>query len=909
MGETSYVPDLIDLIDPAILQKMQDSFSKMTGIAAYIVDGKGGFVTEGSGTSVFCTHYTRGAEIGKAKCLQCDFDSARHAFDKGEAITYHCHMGLLNMAAPIVMNGELIGCFHGGQILDEEKTDEELTACALEIGVDPYGYIQSYRHLPVVPKEKVNRAVLFLNTITKSLSSIAYHNYVILHENAKIRRATNLKSDFLANMSHEIRTPMNAIIGMAEMSLREEVTPVAREYINQIKIAGKNLLSIINDILDYSKIDSGKMEITMAEYEPMSLINDVANIVMTHINEDDVQFILDISPDIPRELLGDSLRIKQILLNIVGNAIKFTKNGYIIVKVEPSWISDEEIIIRATVQDTGIGIKKADLEKLFESFEQVDSKRNRNLEGTGLGLAISQQLVRLMLGSIEVESEFGKGSKFSFHLPQRITSEKPSITLKRPIPKAAAGLTFDPVFQAQLKKDIKRLHITYIALESEEELNGLLDMGCKYVFIEREMYTDTVKEFVKKNLDITAVLVVHFQDTVKEFLPNLLIVKKPIYALNLAMIFNQESVNENYSNVMDEDYEFIAPEANILIVDDNQVNLTVAEGLLKPLQINIDTAQSGKEAINKVTQRKYDLIFMDHQMPDLDGIKTTHIIRRFHEEYARIPIVAFSAQISTETEMMFLNEGLNDCVAKPFELRMMISTLKRWLPKEKIQKASKEDEETFEISSHGGADEPYIPVIDGLDVEAALKLLGSEKLLWEVLKDYYRIIQKKAEEIKRYEKQEDFKNYTVEVHALKSASKQIGATQLSELAARLEKAGNEKDGAVIHRYTDRLLAQYLHLDKVLAPYFSEDDISTEEKEKGPIPNEIRRRVFGDMRAAIADLDIDQMEGIILEMGGYSYEGWQKELYGQLKEAAEVLDVDTCESILEDWEEKEKDNGN
>ena len=905
MSESSYIPDLIDLIDPMILQKMQDSFSKMTGIAAYIIDGKGSFVTEGSCTSVFCSEYTRVSEIGRARCLQCDFDSSRRAFEEEEAVMYRCHAGLLNMAAPIIINGELIGCFHGGQILDEEKNDIDIVTLAEEIGVDPDEYVSAYKKLPVIPKEKIGRAILFLNTITKSLSSIAYHNYVILHENAKIRRTTNLKSDFLANMSHEIRTPMNAIIGMAEMALREELTPAAREYVNQIKIAGKSLLSIINDILDFSKIESGKMEISMAEYEPMSLINDVANIVMSHIREKDVQFILDVSPDIPRELLGDSLRIKQILLNLADNAVKFTKSGYIIIKIDPSWISDDEVVLHAMVQDTGIGIKKADMEKLFKSFQQVDSKRNRNLEGTGLGLAISQQFVHLMMGSIEVESTFGKGSRFSFRLPQRITSAKPSISLKSPVPQAAAGLTADPVFQAQLKKDIRRLQITYISLESEEELSSLPERGCKFLFIEYVMFTDTVKEFIKNNPEIVAVLVIDFQDTVKEFLPNVLVVKKPLYSLNLAMIFNEESVSDNYSNVTDEDYEFIAPDANILIVDDNPVNLTVAQGLLKPLQIKIETAQSGKEAIRKVSQRMYDLIFMDHQMPDLDGIKTTHIIRRFHEEYASVPIIAFSAQTSTETEMMFLSEGMNDCVAKPFELRMMILTLKRWLPKEKIQKISNEEKEQPEVIKPAVA---HGPVIDGLDVEAALKLLGSETLFWEVVKDYYRIIQKKSDEIRRYEQQEDFKNYTVEVHALKSASKQIGALQLSALAADMEKAGNEKNGALIHQYTDSLLEQYLHLGQVLAPYFSQDGVKDSKEPAGPVPTDALHRMFEDMRAAIADLDIDQIEAIMRKMDAYSYEGWRKELFSQLKEAAEVLDVDTCESILADWAKKEENHG-
>lgn len=898
MEEQLSVTSLTELIDYTTLQKMQDSFSKMTGIAAYITDQDGNFVTEGSGCSVFCTKYTRVTPRGSVRCKKCDQVSAQMSFEQNNSVLYHCHIGLLNMAAPIILEGQLIGCFHAGQIIDTPKPDSEILELGKALGIDSQEFVEAYHQLSIIPKDKIDRAALFLHTITKALSSIAYHNYVILQENASIERATNLKSDFLANMSHEIRTPMNAIIGMAEMTLREDLTPAVREYVTQIKNSGKNLLNIINDILDFSKIESGKMEITMAEYEPMSLINDVATIIMSHIDQKNVQFIVDVSPDIPRELLGDSLRIKQILLDLASNAIKFTKNGYIILKIEPSWENEDEVILHTTIQDTGIGIKKSDMQKLFKSFQQVDSKRNRNLEGTGLGLAISQQLLHLMMGSIHVESEYGKGSKFSFQLPQRITSSKPSITLKQPLPKLVAGLIADQIFQAQLKKDIRRMKIDYLPLDSEADLPSIEDKNVDFLFIEHELFTATVENFVKNHPDITSVLVIGFKESLKEYLPNLLIAKKPIYSLNLSMLFNRESLYKNYTNITDEDYEFIAPEAQILIVDDNPVNLTVAEGLLKPLHLMIDTAQSGKEAINKVSNKRYDLIFMDHQMPDLDGIKTTHIIRRFHAEYANVPIIAFSAQSSMEVEMMFLNEGLNDCVAKPFELRLMISTLKRWLPKDKIQKINDDTEYSIKPETPAAS----LPAIEGMDLSAALKLLGSEKLLWDVLKDYYHIIRKKASRIRELEQAEDWKNYVVEVHALKSASKQIGAIELASLAADLENAGNEKNAALIHQYTDQMLKLYLHLDELLAPYFTEDD--TEPESAKPIPSHLLQEAFSEMHAAIEDLDLNQMEAVILEMKPYYYEGWRKDYYDRLKEAVEELRVDVCESLLISWEQKE-----
>ncbi len=898
MEETLLLTDLIDL---SILQEMQNSFSKMTGIAAYITDIEGNYVTGCSCQSDFCSRYTRSSTIGAQRCKTCDVNSAKQAFHQGKAITYHCHAGLRNFATPIIINDQLIGCFFGGQFLDTAHDDARIRHIANELGIDQEEYLNAYHCLPFFPREELKRASSFLHTITNALSSIAYHNFVILQENAKIKRITNLKSDFLANMSHDIRTPMNAIIGMAEMALREELPLTARDYVNQIKSSGKNLLMIINDILDFSKIESGKMDITMGEYEPMSMINDVANIIMSHIGRKNVRLILDISPDIPFELLGDSLRIKQIFVNLTNNAVKFTKDGYITLKIEPLVKNDDEVLLQTTIQDTGIGIKKADLEKLFQSFQQLDSKRNRNLEGTGLGLAISQQLLHLMMGTISVESEYGKGSKFTFQLPQRITSSRPCISIKNP-PHAAAGLIADPMVHAQLEKDIRRLHIDYYALACENDLSCLEQTPVEFLFIDKQLYTNIIETFIQKHPKITAILLLEFYDTnFCPFLPNLLILKKPVYSLNLAMIFNHENVDMKYNNVMDEDYEFIAPEAQILIVDDNTVNLTVADGLLKPLQLQIDTAQSGKEAIKKISTKHYDLIFMDHQMPDLNGIETTHIIRRFHEEYTTVPIIAFTANASTETEMMFLNEGLNDCVGKPFELRMLISKLKRWLPKEKIQKISDE----FELYP-----EPQPPkssiCIEGLDTNAALKLLGSEKLLWAVLKDYYQVIRKKADRIKQLEQKEDLKNYTIEVHALKSASRQIGAIELSALAADMEKAGNAGNTQLIHQYTGSMLEQYLHYDHILAPYFMEQKKTADNGI--PISADILTQSFSALRSAIEELDMDQMEAVIQEMAPHHYEGWQMELYKQLKNAVEELDVDSCESILATWENKEAEHG-
>ena len=279
-----------------------------------------------------------------------------------------------------------------------------------------------------------------------------------------------MKTDFLANMSHEIRTPMNAVIGMAEMALRDNLPDEARSYIKQIKSSGRALLSIINDILDFSKIESGKMDIIPIEYDSMSLFNDVSNIIMTRLVDKDVSFDLDINPSLPVMLFGDNIRVRQILINLANNAVKFTNHGFVRICVDFDKLNDEEILLKIAVKDSGIGIKEEDVSKIFESFQQVDSKRNRNVEGTGLGLAISQRLVSLMHGKISVESEYGVGSTFSFAIPQKIANAEPAMLVKTTKNKIALGLFTNKNHIESFMRDSKRLGIQAMNINKQKNI-------------------------------------------------------------------------------------------------------------------------------------------------------------------------------------------------------------------------------------------------------------------------------------------------------------------------------------------------------------------------------------------------------------------------------------------------------
>ncbi len=900
---------LTDLIDVETLQQIQDGFARMTGMAALITDENGVAVTEGSNFTDYCMHYTRASKVGRERCQDCGKSGAITTMQKGMASTYMCHSGLIDFAAPIMVNGQLIGCFTGGQVLTERPDPTFIQRIAAEIGVDFDAYWEALQKVPIHDKEEIDRAADFLYTMSRVLSNMAYGKYQSLMAKAEmekaaqeIEHAASMKADFLANMSHEIRTPMNAVIGMAEMALREELPQTARDYILQIKASGRSLLNIINDILDYSKIESGKMDIIQAAYEPLSSFNDVANIIMTRIKDKDVELLLEINPKFPCKLYGDVQRVRQILINLANNAVKFTERGQVYVNVDFKPISGEMMMMKVAIKDTGIGIKKEDLKKLFRSFQQVDSKRNRNIEGTGLGLAISKQLLELMGGQIHVESVYEKGSVFSFELPQKVLDWSPCIVSREAEQLAAIGCFRNKYLAKQFFKDTGKLSVFSMALIGPEHFEDMVkvyeqDIASKrlYVFMEEACYTEEMEKLVEQHEDMIFVLLVGFFSNRKPDKNNLRIIKKPLSSAAIAMALN----NEEYHRSDEEDsctFDFVAPTANILIVDDNEINLTVTEGLLEPLKMNIQTASGGKKAFELIEKNHFDLIFMDHMMPEIDGVEATRVIRRLYESYNDVPIIALTANAVEGTKEMFLSEGMNDFVSKPIEVRALVAKVKQWLPVEKIERVNG----VVASSGINNKEEEEIPAIGDLDIATAVKLLGTVKLFYKVLREYHKAIPNKAKKIEDFVEKEDWPGYTIEVHSLKSLSRQIGAIELSDMAAELEKAGNSRNTHFIRKYTDTMLEKYLEYETVLRPFCIEKEEKTEVKKKILQPGELEK-LFKQMRIALDDLDMDGMEEACARIGNYYFESHQAELYEQLKEAVENIDVELCDVILGEWE--------
>ena len=821
---------------------------------------------------------------------------------------------------PIHMNDLLKNTFSGELIeefRDKSKLDEWILQTENVENMEVVHYINEDKEVYFKAKKtelkahKANLGTIYiLHDTTDSIRRIR----AMEEANRELERAAKMKSDFLANMSHEIRTPMNAVIGLAEMALREDLPPLAKEYINQIKSSGRALLNIINDILDFSKIEAGKLDITTVEYEPLSVVNDVANVILVKLKEKDVELLLDVNPNFPALVDGDNLRIKQILTNIANNAVKFTNKGYVKIVMDYEDVDEDTIDVKFKVEDTGIGIKPEDLTKLFKSFNQVDSKRNRNVEGTGLGLAISKQLVELMDGEISVKSIYEQGSTFEFHLPQRVIDHKKAIEINDPDGIFVMSYFNNLDLREQFVMDISRMGTDFQEMRSWQDVVDHLEKfkGTKpkrlYIFTEKELHNDELDFILTQYPDINVIMVEDFFSDEKSMYPNMRIIKKPLSAIRISMVLNEDDSlgldHESDAYQMD----FIAPEAKILLVDDNAINLTVAEGLMEPLKMKVTSVTSGKEALKRVEEDMFDIIFMDHMMPDLDGVETTRLIRRFHPDYENVPIIALTANAIEGAKDMFLSEGMNDVVTKPIEVRFLVAKLKQWLPPEKMQKATKETADTAAenaaaaaaAAAAGGVIDLNTATIADLDTQGARQLLGNDKLYLNILKKFYESIPTKAKAIKGFFDEQDIHAYTIAVHALKSEARQIGATELSSMAAELEKAGNENDTRIIREKTVYMMKKYLSYLQDLKPFFGEDEAASAQKEK--IDNDTLSGLFEKLAAALDELDMDGMEEVSAKLDEYGYEGEEADICKELKEAISEMDMDACEERTANWKD-------
>lgn len=607
----------------------------------------------------------------------------------------------------------------------------------------------------------------------------------------KARAGSEAKSNFLANMSHEIRTPINAILGMNEMILRESKNDNVTAYAKDIESAGRSLLSLINDVLDFSKIEAGNMDIIEAEYDLSSLINDVVNMVTMRAQKKKLEFKLTVDENLPERLYGDEVRIRQIMINLLNNAVKYTQEGSVELSVHGNELPDQRLQLIIDVKDTGIGIHEEDKAKLFLTFQRLDLGKNRTVEGTGLGLTITQNLLRLMNGSIHVESEYGKGSVFTASLPQTVIDAHP----------------------------IGDIYERTLALQKQ-----------------RKVYKES----------------------------------------------------------------FRAKDARILAVDDTPMNLTVFENLIKQTQIQIDKAFSGRECIEKAGQTRYDIIFLDYRMPEMDGVTTLKIMKSTTDFLnADTPIILFTANAVSGAKERFMREGFDDYLTKPVDGNTLERILLQYLPKDKVtvyQEKEEEHQEPEWVTKLRDA---------GLDVDKGIVNSGSSEGYEQIVRFYQEGAEQKAKEIEQYYTEQDYANYTIQVHSLKSTSRLIGAYEIGERAWEMEQAGDAGDVSLIREKTPELLAVFREFSALLGDILAVANDRTEEGEELPeISDDELREAWSSLSDFVSMMDYSDAEYVMEELKKYRLPEDQAEQFKLICTAIDALDWEEAARILRQGKEDE-----
>lgn len=719
----------------------------------------------------------------------------------------------------------------------------------------------------------------------------------------ELEEAKRAKDDFMANISHEIRTPLNSIIGIGNELLDAKVDDVTKEQLYDITVAGKNLMSLVSDILDFSELEADTVELKSEPYNITSVINDVVNMASAWNKERNLELIVDCEANLPNSLLGDSHKIYRVILHLMNNAVKFTERGGVILFIGGRKEQyGMNLMIR--VQDTGIGMRSEDIEALKNTYNQVDSRRDRKYGGIGLGLAISRKLVAKMGGHMHIESVPQVGTTITVIIPQKSLTDVPIVSVKDPEEKKAAFyVNVDRYQYGQIREGYleciqrmsQQLQVKAVKCSTMQELKHSMETEqFGFVFTADEEYLENKEYFDRLSEQLKVVLMVNRDFDLKMVGRKIQLIYRPLHVFSVATVLNGERLQQDIYEERWHKDRFHVENAHILVVDDSAMNLKVAASMLRHYGVEIETALSGKEAIEKVSRKNYDLIFMDHMMPEMDGVEC---MQRLHElpvvRECHTPIVALTANAIGGAREMLMDEGFDDFVAKPIEKSAMERVLRKFLDK-------------FVVEVSGNEEKPENVWVKGIDREKGLSYFEhNEADYMDIIHCFIEQYGEQKTKLERFYEEKDWENYKISVHSLKGQSLTIGAESLSEKAKHLQEAAQKKDEAYIAANHGPFMEEY---QEIMDGMEERTGFSGSWKQGGKPGQENQPESaenWSELAAALDQFDQGSANELIDKMEE-TVSGEEKEALKKMKDAIELFDFLTATEILQSLGGKEND---